>query len=245
MKERPILFNGEMVRAILDSRKTQTRRVIKPQAWSYANDVLGQQQIYARSGPEDFGDPTPIRCPYGQPGDLLWVRETWAVLWDEHDPDWEQDETVWDVPHHIEYRADSESLYPGDWSVEDAKGNPEAPKWCPSIHMPKAAARIWLRITDIRAERVQDISPADCKAEGIVKQLDWVSSNLLKAYQELWDSINKKPKLSKRNPWTRALEHCYVSYPWEDIQETRQHRGLPWYVIGNPYVWAISYEATV
>ena len=256
MKEHPILMQGWGVRAILDSRKTQTRRVIKPQAWSYANDVLGQQQIYARSGPEDFGDPTPIRCPYGQPGDLLWIRETWAILWTEYEPD--LGETIEDVPHIIEYRADTESAYPGDWQTEEARGNDYAPKWCPSIHMPKKYARIWRRVTDIRVERVQAISEADAQAEGIRRLQDfgdntnfaswsdgtmsWNFPTAREAFADLWDSINAKPKLSKRNPWTRIPEDCYVSYPWEDIQETRQHRGKPWYVIGNPFCWAITSE---
>ena len=221
MKEHPILMQGWGVRTTLDGRKSQTRRVIKPQAWSYANDALGQQQIYARSGPEDFGDPTPIRCPYGQPGDLLWVRETWAP------------NTYGSIYINYRYKANGETLEQGQ-------------HWKPSIFMPKAAARIWRRITDIRAEQVQDISDEDCYAEGVenINPLNYGERDdtMRGRFGCVWESINKKPKLSKRNPRTRAPEDCYVSYPWEDIQETREHRGLPWYVIGNPYVWAIISE---
>ncbi len=203
MKERPILMQGWGVRATLDGRKSQTRRVLKRQPvgeWAVPGKQTG---------------------PYGCIGDLLYFRETWCNA----------------ESCGFDARADGGEY----WYRATDEGRCMGP-WKPSIFMPKAAARIWRRIADIRAERVQDISPADCKAEGIVKQLDWVSSNLLKAYQELWDSINAKPKLSKRNPWTRAPEDCYVSYPWDDIQETRLHRGLTWYVIGNPRVWALSYE---
>ena len=201
-----------------------------------------------------------IRCCPFQIGQILWIRETWRIHgWGRQ----VADHTKCFID--IEYKADSKikttiqiepDIYEKYWkqSSEDAGDKAdwddgESPcRWRPSIFMPKRAARIWRRITDIRAERVQDISEADAQAEGVVyfhvsgDTNKWYPEGFKTNFQLVWDSINKKPKLSKRNPWTRALEHCYVSYPWEDIQETRQHRGLPWYVIGNPYVWAISYK---
>jgi hypothetical protein len=161
-----------MVRAILEGRKTQTRRVVKPQAWSYANDLQGLPWIYAKSGPNDFGDPTPIRCPYGQPGDRLWVREMWQYA------DWTEDGEPW-----LRYRADGATLLPGwapdDWldrleSVWATLSDPENiridgkaadRKWRASILMPRWASRIELEVTGVRVERVQGISEADAQAE--------------------------------------------------------------------------------
>ena len=125
MKERPILFSAPMVRAILAGTKTQTRRVVKPQPGC---DPRDDEHI-------DMG-----RCPYGQPGTTLWVRETWS-------PDEYEGQRTF-------YRADDEHFLP-------------AGGWKPSIHMPRFASRITLEITGLRVERLQDISPSDAIAEGL------------------------------------------------------------------------------
>ena len=200
MKERPILFSGPMVRAILEGRKTQMRRVVKPQAWSYSNDVLGQPQIYARSGPNDFGDPAPICCPYGQPGDLLWVRETWAA-----------GRTFYNFEGLNLHPARYEIIYKADGARID-KSEAKAlfdgkDIWHPSIHMPKWAARLWLRITNVRVERLQEIYPWECKAEGIAKELNDVSFDLMEKFRHLWDSLNAKRGYSwESNPYVWVVE---------------------------------------
>lgn len=133
MSERPILFNGEMVRAILEGRKTQTRRVVK------------QLDLIQDTDPPAFRDaygdwhPTVSRSPYGQPGDRLWVRETWSL----HDTD------------NPAYKAGA------------SEGELEYYRWHPSIHMPRKFSRITLEVTGVRVERVQEITPEDAKAEGI------------------------------------------------------------------------------
>jgi hypothetical protein len=186
--EHPILFNGEMVRAVLANRKRVTRRAITPSitsrtAWWYDPDI---------NWPIDQGTGKRLLCPYGKVGDLLWVRETWAAIWPDVDP----------VPLEqceIQYRVDTGDAYPGRWPEEEAKGNPDAPKWRSSIHMPKWAARIWLEVTDVRAERVQDITLAGAIMEGCPDDMldggsphDW--------FAELWDSINgKRPGLAWSN----------------------------------------------
>ena len=124
MKERPILFSGPMVRAILDGRKTQTRRPVKPQPFVATTSMF------------DIS-----KCPLGQPGDRLWVRETWRK------------DALGTV---VEYRATTSAL------MEFI-----AP-WRPSIHMPRWASRITLEITRVWVERVQDITEDEAKAEGIV-----------------------------------------------------------------------------
>ena len=139
MKERPILFGAPMVRAILSGTKTQTRRAVKPQP-THFNPV----GVPRRARP-DAPSSDVIRCPYGQPGDRLWVRETFC-------DDWHMDRGV------VEYRADGEL----DSDMFDAGCT-----WRPSIHMPRWASRITLEVTDVRVERLQEISEADAIAEGV------------------------------------------------------------------------------
>jgi hypothetical protein len=211
MKTRPIPFTGEMVRAILDGRKTQTRRVCK--------SVLGIGQIteLERSTTPHYDwifrdkrlrwndlrhEEMLERCPHGAPGDRLWVRETWAAnsLMDGTPPrDLRRIASVW-------YRAGGDSRY---WYGAAGPG-----RWRPSIHMPRWASRITLEVTDVRVERVRSISEADCIAEGLALHPTadgWPSPALVgslfdeapRAYQNLWDSINgKKPGCSwADNPW--------------------------------------------
>lgn len=124
-----------------------------------------------------------------------------------------------------------------------------------SIHMPYEAGRSLFKINEIRAERLQDISFLDATAEGLYREWDgrkhWygtssedneMSPDPRKKVAQLWDSINADPKRAHKNPYTGQPEECYVSYPWEDIRETRERSGLKWYVIGNPWNWVIGYE---
>lgn len=169
---RPLLLRPHLVRATLDGIKTQTRRVVVPQppAWVdrydrsadplhwlpsgvYVRDpsgVLGRGSIAAR------GTGMPVRCPYGQPGDRLWVRETWASIYERTDKS----------PGVI-YLADGPEYLPAtrrghNWTREIGRGH-----WKPSIHMPRWACRLVLEVTDIRIERLQAISHDDALAEGI------------------------------------------------------------------------------
>jgi hypothetical protein len=203
MTDRPTLFSAEMVRAILDGRKTQTRRVLKPQptkpVYQLVND--GRSAVYKSFG--NFSrrqSDIRIKCPYGQPGDTLWVRETWGAVWPADEP----------VPLRqceIEYRADLPpgcTDRPGEWPADEGNG-PEVPKWRPSIHMPRWASRITLRITDIRVERLQDISEDDAKAEG-AKPLDYAAHHVAAgcgariAFEQVWTTING-PNAWGDNPW--------------------------------------------
>lgn len=173
MKERPILFSAPMVRAILEGRKTQTRRVIKPQPESHLDpdSVKGAWE----SG---FID---VKCPYGQPGDRLWVRETFA---------WLPDGLNADQNHgRYHYRAD------GDLAV----------KWQPSIHMPRIASRITLRIKDVRVERLQDISDADALAEGVDQTNTSIRGYAAERFKRLWSSINGADSWHS-NPWVWVIE---------------------------------------
>lgn len=185
MSDRPILFSGPMVRAILSGAKSQTRRVVKKQPWASCCIEDGMEGeppfVYSALGGDGPGHDvhetrTPCRCPYGKPGDLLWVRETWAPL-----------------TKGYAYRADP------IWNA------PPADRWHPSIHMPRVASRITLEIIGVRVERLQDISVADAIAEGVVECnqnlrglepcMEWRY-----AYEDLWGQINGQGSWDA-NPW--------------------------------------------
>ncbi|PRP68470.1 hypothetical protein BUE93_22225 [Chromobacterium amazonense] len=147
MKERPVLFSAPMVRALLAGTKTQTRRVMKEQPvvdglfWRVYGAGWSRRLTSVPAVP---GHSLATNCPYGQTGDRLWVRETFGRPWHHGQP-------------RFFYRA----------SDDDSVGNhPDFDGWKPSIHMPRAASRILLQITDVRVERLQDISEADAEAEG-------------------------------------------------------------------------------
>lgn len=190
MAIKPILFNTEMVRAILDGRKTCTRRIIKPQ-WEecphckyvhkeYIYDKLAENVYCAKCGyplvPER-------RAPYNT-DDILYVRETWK-------------------------KAPNGYYYYEDWQRNDIA---DVTKWKPSIHMPKEAARIWLKVTDVKVERLQDIDGKGCVKEGIEEEpLKYVGDEFVKGmFHDLWDSTIKKSDLNRygwdANPWVWFIE---------------------------------------
>lgn len=167
-KERPILFSGPMVRALLDGRKTQTRRVVKPQPmndpYHISVDEPRGKPWYGEwtwwAGNHTQGCYHHARCPYGAPGDVLWVREGWMEEWDA--------ETVKPTGRYL-YRADGVHavLMDGDGATVVNKDGTEASPWRPSIHMPRKACRTTLEVVSVRVERVEDISEADAIAEGV------------------------------------------------------------------------------
>lgn len=186
MTERGLIFNAEMVRAILDGRKTQTRRIVKGtdgavkfcKEW----DINGEE-IFVVLGEKDHTGMNPvlgaISCPFGAVGDRIWVRETWATLGNEDGccVDWEGNLCKGDERSTARiYRASCEQR-PGDyglWSIpDDAYWKPHTKEhkfegaWRPSIHMPRWASRILLEITDVRVERLNAISEEDATAEGV------------------------------------------------------------------------------
>lgn len=221
MKERPILFNDAMVRAILDGRKTQTRRVIKPQPVAPYDDAYfdkynkgPQWNWWTKDNKQCLGQI--IRCPYGKPGDHLWVREAWS-------PDATQ---MYPYPK-CWYRAtdgdfidtgamihDSDCEKDGEnsdclacWEWEHGKF-----KWRPSIHMPRWASRIILEITDVRVERLNEISAKDVLSEGI-------------------PDAKEDFKIGGPDIYSR---HCFKKV-W-----TSQYGALAWE--SNPWVWVIEFK---
>jgi hypothetical protein len=213
VKESPIIFSGPMVRAILDGRKTQTRRVIvfrdggKPFHFDN-NEPLHSWNFDAATGKFYLGAST-FNCPYGRRGDRLWVRETWATgfnakFHDEHGlsaPDYLVDPTTRESL--IVYAADRQfpMLINEEFMAEH-----DHVAWRPSIHMRRTASRITLEITNVRVERLQDVSQTDCIAEGIppLPRRDWI---VITDFHKQWDSINAKREYSwESNPWVWVIE---------------------------------------
>lgn len=219
MKERPIIMSYDSVRAILDGRKSMTRRVVKPR---YRDDEFGfnvcscpaTNEVWVEKADEEGGDFEEgtrfVPCPYGQVGDRLWVRESWASLGFHED----------NVPihvlkdnngieHDVVYSAECPDF---EWldengSCEYNKNGTQASHWKSPMFMPRWASRITLEITAIRVERLQDITEDDAIKEGFHNYGTEVDT--LDAFCEAWQSLNAKR-----------------GYPWES----------------NPWVWVVSFK---
>lgn len=225
MKERGMNFNGEMVRAILDGRKTQTRRPIKWKQTRFTE--IGEREDGSKwpwsedaEHACDFWHP----CPFGAVGDRIWVRETFCTV----------DDTQYGGGKWVDYRATPkfEASHPAGWDC--APNDAEALKWRPSIHMPRWASRILLEITDVRVERLNAISEEDAQSEGV--------------HTEVWDQTVVARNYAARDEffqfWSEDMPH-YVEMNqlyrssftslWESIYGAEN-----W--LANPWVWVISFE---
>ena len=196
MAIKPILFNTEMVRAILDGRKSCTRRLVKPQPdgkhtfpLGFVTDSTEKKEVGCFGfGMNEYGGSIQYAKPQYQPGDILYVRETWK-------------------------KAPNGYYYYEDWQRNDIA---DVTKWKPSIHMPKEAARIWLKVTNVRVERLQDITVEDALAEGMDKYIrlngELDENSIITSFIGIWNSTIKKSDLDR--------------YGWD----------------ANPYVWIIEFE---
>ena len=194
MAIKPILFNSEMVRAILDGRKTCTRRVIKPQPdekhtypLGFVTDSTEKKEVgcFGFAANEYGGSIQYVKPPYRYaPGDILYVRETWK-------------------------KAPNGYYYYEDWQRNDIA---DITKWKPPIHMPKEATRIWLKVTDVRVERLQDITSEQISREGVEVEYPHVLNGEEKryAFSTLWNSTIKKSDLDRygwdASPWVWVIE---------------------------------------
>jgi len=218
MKERPILFSAPMVRAILSGQKTQTRRALKyqPIRCTELPVILFPQSRDESITQTGFIWPNAkeqilSRCPYGQPGDRLWVRETWQgpLIDEELEEEFRQSPDYFKKPAFCAYRATD--------TLDAINADGEELGWRPSIHMPRWASRILLEITGVRVERLQDISEADAIAEGISADLDGryhcgfdeageiKCKSPVTAYAWLWNGINGADSWAA-NPWVWVVE---------------------------------------
>ena len=193
MAIKPILFNTEMVRAILEGRKSCTRRLVKPEPQGYFE--VNEEPLYIY---DTDGNQGKITSPY-QPGDILYVRETWK-------------------------KTPNGYFYYEDWQRDDIA---DVTKWKPSIHMPKEAARIWLKVTDVRVERLQEITEEQACVEGTdpwdeacYENNGWHPTfsdpdsggdpNMIDGFHKLWNSTIKKSDIDRygwdANPWVWVIE---------------------------------------
>jgi len=230
VKERPILFSAPLVHALLDGSKTQTRRVVKlprTREWFVLEDHGSGWWPYQSDDGESSncndGMEYPYSCPYGRPGDRLWVREAFAI---ENTRDYEGDPGIvpplgpvkWEdeadeasyryIPRYRASEPDTQLM------IAPSEKDEIGMRWKPSIHMPRWASRILLEITDVRVERLQDVSEADALAEGIVRQRDdgfgladtthYHSADPRMSYWSLWEAING-PGSVEANPWVWAV----------------------------------------
>lgn len=232
MKERPILFQAAMVRALLDGSKTQTRRLCKPMSLWVNQECREVRNVDGKALHFLNGAASPmeeLRCPYGQPGDRLWVRENFRFL-DSFDAD--SSSAVGDLClaagyskpwAPTQYEADGEKRNWMQVGTPPHAGAPTPGKGRPSIHMPRWASRILLELVSVRVERLQDISEADAIAEGIEpmpcavpdtrvwRNYDpsngWTPHLAIpqNSYRSLWDSINGAESWAA-NPWVWVVE---------------------------------------
>ncbi|EPQ5216457.1 hypothetical protein L9D05_003730 [Klebsiella aerogenes] len=247
MKERGMIFNSEMVRAILDGRKTQTRRIMKVQpepSKSRPGDFwFSSKKLESMVHISDFAPGnSPIAdyhlfiqehcCPFGAVGDRIWVRETWGVVSHELDEDgriqpWTPDRPATDIHEmpfgngyysgHAIYAADGDFTWGDDDGYEDGRSC-----WKPSIHMPKAASRILLEITDVRVERLNAISEEDAEAEGI-------------DMEALYDSQDCYDCIADHNMTGRPTVTGAFKYLWESIYGEESWKA-------NSWVWVIEFK---
>lgn len=215
MSVKPILFNTQMVRAILDGRKSCTRRIVKPQ------QLVGLLPDKCKNGvPEEFlkekkfmfkpyCDMTDVEListaykpPY-QPGDILYVRETWNYFYAL-----DGNNQIIEETGRYYYRATDSFPYE-EYVDASGKRHSNAP-WRPSIHMPKEAARIWIKVTDVRVKRLQEMWASDVRKEGIYFNKPTTVDEMLMAFAKLWNSTIKKSVLGRygwnANPWVWVIE---------------------------------------
>lgn len=225
MAIKPILFNTDMVRANLDGRKSCTRRLVKPQPdekhtypLGFVTDSTEKKEVGCFGfGIDEYGGSIQYAKPPYQPGDILYVRETWCAL--------PVNEAGHIRGHYVYYYKADGDLRPEGW-----RG-----KWHPSIHMPKEAARIWLKVTDVRVERLHEISEDGAKAEGTIDNRGFIHSpdneydrihTAREHFIEIWNSTIKKSDLDRygwdANPWVWAIEFercekpAESPYAWND-----------------------------
>lgn len=217
MAIKPILMNTEMVRAILDGRKTCTRRIVKDgipddAMWGYTaftpTGYISCRGVYADGYGEGF-----YKLPY-QPGDILYVRETWQYLYELDG----NEQVIEDTGKY--YYAATDTI-PFDTYVDENGVKHDHAPWKPSIHMPKEAARIWLKVTDVRVERLQKITAEDIRNEGLSSMAVHVGDMdvALKEWETLWNSTIKKSDIDRygwdANPWVWVIEFERCDKPQE------------------------------
>lgn len=229
MKERGMIFNAEMVRAILDGRKTQTRRIMKPQPepcprgghWWPSNvfKTMLHVEDEMQNGKGGWGGLVGDACPFGDVGDRIWVRETFQgpLVHEELFEEYSAYPEKFETPEYCEYAADG-GVRPEYCDLDDNLRH----GWRPSIHMPRWASRILLEITNVRVERLNAISEEDAEAEGI-------------DMEALYDSQDCYDCIADHNMTGRPTVTGAFKYLWESIYGEEGWKS-------NPWVWVIEFK---
>lgn len=234
VRERPILFSGRLMRAILEGRKTVTRRVVKPQPNAEGCPNAKMVDLGSAFGLLDGCLSGEWRCPYGVPGDRLWVRENWSAALSNArafpggSSRYESGWRWWhDVPagmrslenaFSVFYQADGLEVYTGtapgeelpdlvrDWQVRASSAPRKPPRWLPSIHMPRWASRISLEVTEVRVERLHEITEDEVLAEGATWNVLMTPYERIRAFADLWNEINHPRGYGwGTNPWVWVI----------------------------------------
>lgn len=220
MTERPIIMSGDSVRSIIAGTKSMTRRAIKPQPPEWVTSCMAAGLEEPPSWYDfltgDRNELHRVKCPHGTIGDELYCKETWFC-------------EGWDEPGQgLHYRASGNA-------ADEAWFKEMGWKWKPSIHMPKKAARLWLRITDVRVERVQDISEADAIAEGVSIPVDSDGNMLIQITGE-YLPVNYTEKKYTESSESEIIRAHFAAL-WDSLNAKR---GYPWSM--SPWVFALSFE---
>lgn len=221
MKQIPILFSTPMVQAVLENRKTKTRRIVKPQPpeeFIHVEPYEGCFEFYdTKYDDDDAGiypfDGQGLKCPYGKPGDVLWVRESCQCVGGDYEGN-DIEGGFW------LYKADGEKAE----KHLDVYDHLAERRWKPSIHMPKSACRIWLEVVSVKVERLQMITEQDAIAEGLRLRYDKEEDGLVRydnrnaeAFEDLWSRINGSDSW-EANPWVWVIEFKRIEKPEVDAK---------------------------
>lgn len=233
MKETGLMFKAPLVRAILSGSKTQTRRIAKTEITMGRDSLLAPHRRRKHADvyllPERAKEAAAL-CPFGQPGDRIYVRETFVQGY-KADPEtgllrqWDEDGN--EVPMTTWYRATDSDI---GWQDDD--GWETNPPWRPSIHMPKSAARLWLEVTGVRVERLQSISRGDAMAEGCPFPNMTDGADPRQWFAEVWDSTTGRPSLPENK---NSKRYARVKHWLETHPDT-----TGW--AANPWVWVIDFK---
>lgn len=196
MTERPILFSGEMVMAILEGRKTQTRRIVKPNVAA---------KLYSSRG-----DREGLVCPYGKAGDRLWVRETWRIVSMSSDPHSRDKGVIYKAEEA--FRDHPDYPLPIYYLTSEARNLPVSEYWHPSIFMPRWASRIVLEIVDVRADELQSLTEEEAEQEGVPPVNRPFGQPCRCKFMDLWNRLNAKRGYGwDANPWVWVITFRTVS----------------------------------
>ena len=200
-KMKSLCLTGPQVRTLLKTGNLVQFVVIKKQPPSgFAHPEHDGNGLWAWVRQRETHEWHDVRCPFAR-GERRWVREAWAIVWTKHEPD--KGQTIWDVPHRIEYKADSDAKYPGNWP-DDCGDDEECPRWQSPMHMPRRASRLTAEVVAVEAMQIQEASETDVRQMGLAILPETVHDRpeLWAVLGESWDAAHAKPEEKwDANPW--------------------------------------------